>query len=95
MRRYLKDIARVIRQLGALIGTILILLSAPGILALLISGDYLASHTSGALRISIAVVSGLFCAIGVYMVYAAIRISLYFGLRERFPLSGRAKRRAP
>ena len=77
MRRYLKDIARVIRQSKAhrhnpdpVIGS--------RILALLISGDYLASHTlRGALRINIAVVSGLSVrSRRVHLVYAAIRIFL-------------------
>jgi hypothetical protein len=95
MRRYLRDFAAVSRQLGALLGAFLILLSIPGILALMSPRDLIASHVSGAWRIGIAMLSGLFCAIGVYLMFAALRLSLYFGFRDRVQLPGRSKRRTP
>jgi hypothetical protein len=94
MRGYLRDFAIVSRQLGALLGTFLIFLSFPGFLILLRSNDILAPHISGAWRIGIAVVSGLFCAIGVYLLFASLRLWLYFSLRDRVQLPSRSKRRA-
>jgi hypothetical protein len=101
MRRYLRDFAAVSRQLGALLGAFLIVLSIPGILTLLGPGDVIALHVSGAWRIGIAMLSGLFCAIGVYLVFAALRLSLYFsfrdyfGFRDRVRLQGRSKHPTP
>jgi len=81
-RRYFVDLITVIHQLGVIVGPVLILLSAPGIIALYATNDF--THVSGPIRVGVALMSGAFCAIGVCMTFVSIRISAYIAIRSIF-----------
>lgn len=86
--RYLRDLLQTARQLGGVVGVLLILLSIPGIIALLTPGDH-ATRVLSCLAVGVAVVSGLLCALGVSLLWYGLRGALRF----RAPARIRIRRR--
>jgi hypothetical protein len=81
LRRYLRDFLNTARQLGGLLGVLIMLLSVPGMIAPALSGDW--ARGLPWLPVGLAVVSGVLWTLGLGLLLYAIRGRVRFGPRLR------------
>jgi hypothetical protein len=90
LRLYLRDFLHATRQVGRVVGVLIVLLSVPGIIAPSLRSDW--ARGLPWLPVGVAVVSGVLLILGLGLLSYGVRGAVRFGPRPRLRPRRRANR---